>query len=169
MPLGAVHPITEAAIDFSPLFRSSMGIDRILRNLDPSNKISIANNWPPYDIVKTGEDNYRIDMAIAGFAENDLMITQEHNILVVRGQKISVQQGSAEYPHRGIAGREFEHCFDLVEHMKVVEARFENGLLSIIIKRELPEAMKPRRIAITSSIERADRALPRLEAPKEAV
>lgn len=157
-----------ATVDFAPLFRSSVGFDRMLNALDLASRIPTVDNWPPYDIVKTGEDDYRIDMAVAGLAEADLTITQERNTLVVTGRKVQEPQSAAEYLHRGIAGREFERCFDLAEHMKVTDAHFENGLLSITLKREIPEAMKPRRIAITSSTARAEEAVPQIEARKEA-
>lgn len=157
-----------ATVDFAPLFRSSVGFDRMLNALDLASRIPTVDNWPPYDIVKTGEDDYRIDMAVAGLAEADLTITQERNTLVVTGRKVQEPQSAAEYLHRGIAGSEFERCFDLAEHMKVTDAHFENGLLSITLKREIPEAMKPRRIAITSSTARAEEAVPQIEARKEA-
>ncbi|WP_264787287.1 Hsp20 family protein, partial [Gluconobacter japonicus] len=119
-----------ATVDFAPLFRSSVGFDRMLNALDLASRIPAVDNWPPYDIVKTGEDDYRIDMAVAGLAEADLTITQERNTLVVTGRKAPEPQSAAEYLHRGIAGREFERRFDLAEHMKVTDAHFENGLLS---------------------------------------
>ncbi len=160
-----------ATVDFAPLFRSSVGFDRMLNALDLAGRIPTVDNWPPYDIIKTGEDDYRIDMAVAGLAENDLTITQKRNTLVVAGRKAPEPQSAGEYLHRGIAGREFERRFNLAEYMKVTDAHFENGLLSITLKREIPEAMKPRRIAITSSTiraERAEEALPQIEARKEA-
>ncbi|WP_284238149.1 Hsp20 family protein, partial [Gluconobacter kondonii] len=118
-----------ATVDFAPLFRSSVGFDRMLNALDLASRIPTVDNWPPYDIVKTGDDDYRIDMAVAGLAEADLTITQERNTLVVTGRKVQEPQSAAEYLHRGIAGREFERRFDLAEHMKVTDAHFENGLL----------------------------------------
>ncbi|MGF1277941.1 Hsp20 family protein [Acetobacter pasteurianus] len=157
-----------ATVDFAPLFRSSIGFDRMLNALDLVNRIPTVDNWPPYDILKTGEDDYRIDMAVAGLAENDLTITQERNTLVVTGRKAPEPQDAIEYLHRGIAGREFECRFALAEHMKVTDARFENGLLSITLRREIPEALKPRRIAITSSTTPAGQVVPQIEAQKEA-
>lgn len=157
-----------ATVDFAPLFRSSIGFDRMLNALDLANRIPTVDNWPPYDILKTGEDDYRIDMAVAGLAENDLTITQERNTLVVTGRKAPEPHDAIEYLHRGIAGREFECRFALAEHMKVTDARFENGLLSITLRREIPEALKPRRIAITSSTTPAGQVVPQIEAQKEA-
>lgn len=157
-----------ATVDFAPLFRSSIGFDRMLNALDLANRIPTVGNWPPYDILKTGEDDYRIDMAVAGLAENDLTITQERNTLVVTGRKAPEPQDAIEYLHRSIAGREFECRFALAEHMKVTDARFENGLLSITLRREIPEALKPRRIAITSSTTPAGQVVPQIEAQKEA-
>ncbi|AUW42673.1 Hsp20 family protein [Rhizobium leguminosarum] len=136
--------------DFAPLYRSSIGFDRVFNLLNNAQqRLQAIDTWPPYDIVKTGEDNYRIQMALAGFADADLEITQERNVLVVKGEKPDEKDG--EYLHRGIAGRAFERRFELADHVKVENASFTNGLLSIELKREIPEAMKPRKIAIGSS------------------
>ncbi|MXV44421.1 Hsp20 family protein [Saccharibacter sp. 17.LH.SD] len=140
-----------STVDFSPLFRSSVGFERILNALEGSNRLQAEDNWPPYDIMKTGEDDYRIEMAIAGFKESDLTLVQERNVLVVAGRKTGEPQENVEYLHRGIAGREFERRFNLADHMKVIRACFENGLLTITLKREIPEAMKPRHIEIMSA------------------
>lgn len=142
--------------DFAPLFRSSIGFDRMLDALDSANRVASIDNWPPYDIAKMGEDDYRISMAVAGCTQDDLTITQEQNMLLIAGQKSDGETG--QYLHRGIAGRAFRRRFELADHVKVVGARLENGLLAIDLKRELPEGMKPRRIAITTS-----GALPKVE------
>jgi molecular chaperone IbpA len=153
-------------LDFSPLFRSSIGFDRMLDALQAASRIETIDNWPPYDIVKTGEDDYRIAMAVAGFSQDELTMTQEQNLLVVSGQKSNA--GDVQYLHRGIAGRSFQRRFELADDVKVVGADLVNGLLTIDLKREIPEAMKPRRIEIS-----ADEALPKvdtkqIEADKQA-
>jgi molecular chaperone IbpA len=133
-------------LDFAPLYRSSIGFDRVFNLLNNAQRLQAIETWPPYDIVKTSEDDYRIQMAVAGFAEADLEITQERNVLVVKGQKAEGKDG--EYLHRGIAGRAFERRFELADHVRVENASLTNGILSIALKREVPEAMKPRKIAI---------------------
>ena len=133
-------------LDFTPFFRSSIGFDRMLNALEATSRIETADNWPPYDITKTGEDDYRITMAVAGFAQDELGISQERNVMVVSGQKAEDEQ--AQYLHRGIAARAFVQRFELADHIKVVGANLDKGLLTIDLKREIPEEMKPRRIEI---------------------
>jgi molecular chaperone IbpA len=152
--------------DLSPLFRSSIGFDRMLDALEAASRLEAIDNWPPYDIAKTGEEDYRITMAVAGFGQDDLAITQERNMLMVSGQKAGEDNG--QYLHRGIAGRSFQRRFELADHVKVVGANLANGLLTIDLKREVPEEMKPRKIAIA-----AGKALPgaetkRIETGKQA-
>lgn len=142
--------------DFSPLFRSSIGFDRMLNALEAASRVESIDNWPPYDIVKTDEDDYRITMAVAGFAQDELELTQERNMLVVSGQKSGEDNG--QYLHRGIAGRAFQRRFELADHVKVVGATLLNGLLTVDLKREIPEEMRPRRIEIA-----ADGKLPEVE------
>ncbi len=132
--------------DFSPLFRSSIGFDRMLNVLETANRMEPFNNWPPYDIVKLGEEDYRITMAVAGFAEGELTIMQEQNMLMVAGERAGEEDG--QYLHRGIAERGFSQRFELADHVRVVGANLVNGLLTIDLKREIPEEMKPRRIEI---------------------
>lgn len=134
--------------DFSPLFRSSIGFDRVFNLLENSARAEQFGNWPPYDIARTGEDGYRITMALAGFAENELTITHEPNLLTVVGEK-NDEEGR-EFLYHGIAGRAFRRRFELADHVKVVGASLVNGLLTIDLERELPEEMKPRRIAINA-------------------
>ncbi|NKK74175.1 Hsp20 family protein [Rhizobium leguminosarum bv. viciae] len=133
-------------LDFSPLFRSSIGFERMLNALDAASRAETIDNWPPYDIVKAGEDEYRIAMAVAGFSQDELAIIQEQNMLVVSGQKANGED--VQYLHRGIAGRSFQRRFELADHVKVVDAGLVNGLLTIDLKREIPEEMKPRQIEI---------------------
>jgi molecular chaperone IbpA len=138
-------------LDFAPLYRSSIGFDRVFNLLNNAQRLQAIETWPPYDIVKTGEDTYRIEMAVAGFGQDDLDIMQERNVLVVKGQKTEAKDG--EYLHRGIAGRTFERKFELADHVRVENAALANGLLRVSLKREIPEAMKPRKIAIGVSSE----------------
>src|ERR1700761_5767830 len=108
--------------DFAPLFRSSIGFDRLLDTLEAASRLTSLDNWPPYDIVRTGEDDYHISMAVAGLTEDDLTITQEQNMLRVTGQKVGDDEDSRQYLHRGIAGRTFQRRFELADYVKVVGA-----------------------------------------------
>ena len=108
-------------------------------------------NWPPYNVERTGEDDYRITMALAGFSPNEVELVQKENTLFIAGHKNGEQEQNTEVLHRGIATRPFRQTFNLAEHVKVVGANFENGLLIIELKREVPEALKPRRIEIAGS------------------
>lgn len=134
--------------DFSPLFRSTVGFDRLSRMLE-SGALD-APSYPPYNIVALDEDNYRITMAVAGFAQDDLEITAKENQLVVAGRVAERNKldENATYLHRGIAERAFERRFQLADHIRVVGASMENGLLTVELVREVPEQMKPRRIEI---------------------
>lgn len=134
--------------DFSPLFRSSIGFDRLLGALENAGRGGPIDNWPPYDIAKLGEDEYRVTMAVAGFSRDELTITHEPNMLVVSGQKAGEDNG--QYLHRGIAERAFQRRFELADHVEVTGASLMNGLLTIDLKRELPEEMKPRKIEIAN-------------------
>jgi molecular chaperone IbpA len=136
--------------DFTPLYRSTVGFDRVFDMLDSASRGETLNNWPPYNIEKTGEDQYRITMAVAGFSPEEINITAQGNSLLVMGQKKPDEDG-VQFLHRGIAARAFKQSFDLADHMKVTAANLENGLLVIELVREIPEAMKPRRIEIRSA------------------
>lgn len=133
-------------LDFAPLYRSSIGFDRVFNLLSNTQRLNAIDTWPAYDIVKTGEYDYRITMAVAGLGEGDLDITQERNVLVIKGGRAEELQG--EYLHRGIAGRSFERKFELADHVRVEGADLQHGLLTISLKREVPEAMKPRKVEI---------------------
>jgi molecular chaperone IbpA len=135
-------------LNFSPLFRSTIGFDRVFDLLENASRTQSFDSWPPYDIMRTSEDSYRITMAVAGFAESELTITHEPNLLVVTGDKPE-QEG--DYLHRGIPGTSFERRFELADHVKVANANLQNGLLTIELVREVPEEMKPRKIAIKGS------------------
>ena len=137
---------TATAYDFSPLFRSSVGFDRVFDLLENAARVQTLDNWPPYDIERAGEDRYRITMAVAGFAPGELNLTTQPNWLVVSGQKQGEE--GAQYLYRGIATRSLERRFELADHVQVKDARLENGLLTIELVREVPEAMRPRRIEV---------------------
>jgi molecular chaperone IbpA len=142
--------VMRSAFDFSPLYRSTVGFDRLFDLLDQSTQAESMANWPPYNIEKLGEDQYLITMAVAGFSPEELELTQKEGQLLVIGQKKDSDEGK-QYLHRGIATRAFKQSFDLADHVRVVAANLDNGLLSIELKREVPEALKPRRIEIASS------------------
>ena len=138
--------------DFSPLFRTSVGYDRLASLMNAAHRGETGNSYPPYNIQKGGENQYRITMAVAGFAEADLSITTENNKLIVTGSKPEDKEDdSKSFLYRGIATRNFEKRFNLAEHVKVSGARLDNGLLHIELEREIPEAMKPRKIAIQAT------------------
>ncbi len=138
--------------DFSPLFRTSVGYDRLASLLNSAHRLEQGSSFPPYNIQKAGEDRYRITMAVAGFAESDLKIISEDNKLLVTGDRPDEDTSEENgYLYRGIATRSFERRFNLADHVKVTGARLDNGLLHIELEREIPEAMKPRNIEIQSS------------------
>jgi molecular chaperone IbpA len=136
------------AFDFSPLFRSTIGFDRLMRLADTATRVDpAANSYPPYNIEKTGDDAYRLTMAVAGFGPEDLDVVVQDNALLV-SSKAKKEEANGRYLHRGIARRAFERRFQLADHIKVVGASLDNGLLHVELVREIPEAMKPRTIAI---------------------
>ena len=137
-------------IDFSPLFRSMIGFDRLSNALETAYR-SEPGGYPPYNIEVSGENDYRITMAVAGFSEKDLLIEVKENILTVSGGRTDEsEQPETRYLYRGIANRSFERKFQLADYVRVVDARLENGLLHVSLRREIPEAMKPRQIEIRS-------------------
>lgn len=137
--------------DFSPLFRSAVGFDHLYSKLDHATRTAQSQpSYPPYNIELIDEDSYRITMALAGFNESELNIQTENNVLTITGQQ-SEQQEKRQYLHHGIAARNFEHRFQLAEHVKVTHANLVNGLLNIKLVREIPEAMKAHTIAINTS------------------
>ena len=136
--------------DFAPLFRSSIGFDRMLDALESASRVPSIDNWPPYDIAKVSEDDYRISMAVAGFSEAELTITAQENSLVITG-KPTKEEKERNFLYRGIAGRAFERHFDLADHIRVAGAELNNGLLHVDLVREIPEAMKPRTVAINAN------------------
>ena len=137
--------------DLTPLFRSTVGFDHLAQMLDATARLDEqAFSYPPYNIEKLGEDAYRITMAVAGFGPDDLEIVAKDRSLTVSGKANQVQSG-VQYLHRGVAGRAFERSFELADYVQVKGAALNNGLLHIDLAREVPEAMKPRTIAITAS------------------
>ena len=135
--------------DFSPFYRSTVGFDRLFDLLD-QNSIEPTTNWPPYNIDKIGDDQFRITMAVAGFTPDEIQLVQHGNNLLISGQKKREQEG-VQTLHRGIATRTFKQTFNIADHVKVVSATLENGLLTVDLQRQIPEALKPRRIEISSS------------------
>lgn len=138
--------------DLSPLYRSTIGFDRLANLFDAVASNEVGNGYPPYDIERTGENAYRISMAVAGFSQSDLNIEVKENTLTIRGER-SGEDGEPTYLHRGIATRAFERRFQLADHVHVRGADLVNGLLHVDLEREVPEAMKPRTIEIAGSSE----------------
>jgi molecular chaperone IbpA len=134
------------AIDFSPLFRTAIGFDRLARLMDTARSGADAGGYPPYNIEKTSDDSYVLTMAVAGFAETDLDITAHQNTLTVVGRAQAAPDETRRFLHRGIAGRGFER-----DHIVVSGAKLENGLLHIALRHEVPEALKPRQIPVQST------------------
>ena len=139
--------------DFTPLFRSTIGFDRLTRLVDAATRVDSASlAYPPYNIEKTGEDAYRLTMAVAGFSPAELDITVQENTLLVTGKAHKEDDDGGGYLHRGIARRAFERRFSLADHMKVMGASLDNGLLHVDVVREVPEAAKPCTIKIGTTV-----------------
>lgn len=130
--------------DFAPVWRSSIGFDRMFDHLDATQRAN-EEGTPPYDIERLGEDSYRISLALASYAPENISLTAEQNVLTVEGRK---DEQKRDLLYKGISARSFKRRFNLAEHVSVTEAHFDNGLLQIGLKREVPEAMKPRSIPI---------------------
>ena len=143
--------------DFSPYYRSSVGFDRMLDLLGAPQRPEADETWPPYDIERHDEDRYSITMAVAGFAQDEISIMAEANALLVEGRKNEDDSGR-NFLHRGIAQRAFRRQFDLADFVKVTGASLEHGLLRIELEREIPDAMKPRRIEIGTPKARVKKA-----------
>ena len=150
-------------IDLSPLYRSLVGFDRLADQLDAAARNEAASGYPPYNIERTGENDYRIEIAVAGFKPEELNVEVKENLLTVTGRKAANDGDAKQYLHRGLAERNFERKFQLTDYLVVVDADLSNGLLSIALKRELPEALKPRTVEIKSSA-----ASPLIEGEKAA-
>ena len=154
------------SFDFSPLFRSSIGFDRVLNALENANRLEAVDAWPPYDIVKLSKDEYRITLAVAGFSPDELTLTHEPNVLIVAGQRAN--EDNVQYLHRGIAQRAFQRRFELADHVKVTGANLVDGLLTIEIAREIPEEMRPRRIQIGSNATPSTTGTQQIESDQQA-
>ena len=136
--------------DFTPYRRSAIGFDRLFDVLETAARNGAADNYPPFDIERSGEDSYRITLAVAGFKPDEIDMTAQQNLLVVTGKKGEADEGRT-FVHRGIAARSFERKFELADYVQVRGASLDNGLLAIDLVREVPEAMKPRKIAISGA------------------
>lgn len=146
------------SFDLSPLFRSTVGFDHLSRMLDAAQRLDDATfSYPPYNIEKLSDDDYRVTMAVAGFAESDLDITVHDHTLIITG-KATRDESQVQYLHRGIAGRSFERRFELADFIRVEGAALVNGLLHVELKREVPEQMKPRAVKIEAK--EAAKAIP---------
>ena len=142
-------------IDFSPLYRSAVGFDHLVSLIEQASKSDAASGYPPYNIETTAENAYRIEVAVAGFKPEELNVEVKANLLTVQGRKTANDAGKT-YLHRGLAARDFERRFQLADYVVVTDAAIADGLLSISLKRELPEALKPRRIEIATAAPKAD-------------
>lgn len=151
------------AFDFTPYRRSTVGFDRLFDLLETNARGETADAYPPFDITKDGEDSYRITLAVAGFRPDEIEVVAQQNQLTVTGRRTE-DKDEAQYLHRGIAARPFERRFQLADFVEVQSAQFQNGLLEIALRRVVPEAMKPRKIAIGSG-----HATHQIEAPQEEV
>ena len=137
--------------DFTPLFRSTVGFDRLFDTLDQISQHEAGQSYPPYNIERTGDHQYRVTVAVAGFAEKDLNVEVRDGVLAVTGKREEPEKAAKTgYIHRGIAGRAFEHRFQLADHVEVRGAKLENGLLHVSLEQIVPEEKKPRRITINA-------------------
>jgi len=135
--------------DFAPLWRSTVGFDRLFDLAETAQRAS-EDNYPPYNIERLDEDRYQISLAVAGFAPNDIVITAEQNVVTIEGSKPDKAEG--DFLYRGISTRKFKRHFNLADYVQVKSAAFDNGLLKIELHREIPEALKPRRITINGGV-----------------
>jgi molecular chaperone IbpA len=156
------------SFDFTPYRRSTIGFDRLFEFLESANREQ-ADNYPPYDIEKLSDDRYRITLAVAGFAPGDIDITARQNLLTITGRKAETRNRDGNYVHMGIATRAFERRFELADFVRVENADMHDGLLSIELVREIPDAMKPRKIDINGGERRTIEAEsgPKAEVPAE--
>jgi molecular chaperone IbpA len=140
--------------DFTPLWRSTVGFERLFDLMEESQGQTETDHYPPYNIERTGENEYRVSLALAGFSPDEITVTATQNLLIVEGRK--AVGAAQEYLHHGISARPFKRQFNLADYVEVKHAAFENGLLKIDLVRELPESMKPRRIEVTNSLQTND-------------
>jgi molecular chaperone IbpA len=138
-----------SSFDFAPFRRSAVGFDRLFDMLESSAAAGAGENYPPFDLIREGDHEFRIELAVAGFRRDEIEITSHQNVLIIRGRK--ADESGADYIHRGIATRSFERRFALADHVHVTGADLADGMLAMTLKREIPEAMKPRRIEISGA------------------
>jgi molecular chaperone IbpA len=136
------------SFDFTPYRRSTVGFDRLFDLLETNTRAAQGDNYPPFDLERRGEDRYRITLAVAGFKRDEIEITAQQNLLLVAGKKDAADQDRGQFLHVGIANRSFERRFELADFVRVEDANIADGLLTIDLVREIPEAMKPQKIAI---------------------
>lgn len=155
-------------VDFSPLYRSTVGFDRLFSMLDSVGQPEQAQSYPPYNIERTGENTYRVTMAVAGFDETELSIEAHAHVLTVKGEKSEDEAATkTEFLYRGIAKRAFERRFQLADHVEVQAASLKNGLLHIDLLRNIPETLKPRRIAIAADVIETTKTIEAQPAPQQ--
>jgi molecular chaperone IbpA len=146
-----------SAFDFAPYRRSTVGFDRLFDMLESSGLANGSENYPPFDLIKSGDNEYRIELAVAGFRPDEIDITAQQNVLVVSGRRKEESEAKgADYIYRGIANRSFERRFALADHIQVTGADMKDGLLAIDLVREIPEAMKPKKIEVGGSRQRQE-------------
>ena len=136
------------ALDLQPFYRNSIGVDRLFNTILGNIEHASANNYPPYNILKKDEDNYTIEIAVAGFTEGEIDVTTHDGTLIIKGEKADAQKSEIEYLHQGIGTRRFERSFNLSDYVEVVSATVANGILSVDLERNVPDSMKPKTIAI---------------------
>lgn len=146
-------------VDYTPFYRSSVGFDRLFSLLDNVTTDTSVNSYPPYNIERTSDDAYRITMAVAGFSESDLDIETKDTVLMIKGGKAEDSRENVEVLHQGIAARSFERRFQLADHVEVVDATLEHGLLHIDLVRKIPDALKPRKITIAGKSKKPARQI----------
>jgi molecular chaperone IbpA len=155
-----------ASTELNPLYRTLVGFDRIANLMDQASRLDAAPGYPPFNIEQIGEDQFRIELAVAGFSQDDLTIEFKQNSLIVTGQR-KAPDTQRNFLHRGIAERSFERRFGLADHVRVAGAKLENGLLTVELVRELPEILKPRKIEITATP--ASKAKPKAVEPANEI
>ena len=159
-----------ANFDFTPYRRSTVGFDRLFDLLENSMRVDAPDNYPPFNIEKSGDDQYRITLAVAGFRPDEVDVTAQQNLLIITGRKAE-EESERQYLHRGIGTRAFERRFELADYVQVKNASLDNGLLTIELVREIPEAMRPRKIEIggkTQQLEGQQVGSARIEKPDES-
>ena len=138
---------TIRAKDFAPFYQNSVGQDQLIDNLLSTVNVNTQSNYPPYNIIKKDDNNYLIEVAVAGFSEGDIKVTVEQNVLNINAEN-SDEETTDEFVHRGISSRKFSRTFNLAEHIEIKAAKVENGILSLVLEREIPEQLMPKSIEI---------------------